>query len=335
MREEREVKLMVKKVLAALTVLLAMSMLVSQVSAFGPFFPIPAIPPIVSTSWLQGKLGCPGLVVLDIRDSASYSSGHIPGAINVPADLWYINDPFTVPVTTPWMEMPPEDELFDLVGSAGITRYSLVVVVGTTSGILEPVPLALYNTATITRVAITLLYAGVKNVAILDGGYDKWVFEGRPTSTEIVTPTPVTYTGPVNKAMLVSADYVESKIGKSTIVDARDEIVYNGTVQEPWCAAVGHIPTAKNLPTPSLWDIKVDETGNVVYITYKNTWTLLRMITSVVGWSAFKEIIVYCGVGGYASTTYFILKQVFWYTNVKFYDGSAQEWTWLGKPTEC
>jgi len=106
-------------------------------------------------------------------------------------------------------------------------------------------------------------------------------------------------------------------------------------VQEPWCAYVGHIPTAKNLPTPSLWNVKTDESGNAVYITYKSILTLWIMAMKVVGWNRCKEIIVYCGVGGYASTTYFILKEVLGYPNVKFYDGSAQEWTFSGMPVEC
>ncbi|MEM3731550.1 MAG: rhodanese-like domain-containing protein [Candidatus Bathyarchaeia archaeon] len=327
---------MAKKALVVLTVLLTVSMLASQVNAWFPTrMPIPWH--IVSTSWLKSALWLPNLVVLDIRDAESYSAGHIPGAINVPADLWYVNDPFTVPVETPWMEMPSKDELFGLIGSAGITGDSSVVVVGSTSGILEPVPLALYNTATITRVAITLLYAGVKNVAILDGGYEKWVADGYPIETKIITPTPVQYWGILDEKMLVSREYVYSKIGapKTVIIDARDEIVYNCGYTEPWCKSPGHIPTAVNLPTPLLWDINVDEKGNVKYITYKDFWTLLSMGIKVAGWNWYKEIIVYCGVGGYASTTYFILKKVLGYYNVKFYDGSAQEWTHAGMPVEC
>ncbi|MEM2254663.1 MAG: rhodanese-like domain-containing protein [Candidatus Bathyarchaeia archaeon] len=299
------------------------------------------IPPIVSTDWLQLNLCRKDLVILDIRNPDAYGDGHIPGAINVPAwgvpdSEWFINDPFTVPPNVPWMEMPPVNDLFALIGGAGITKDSCVVVVGSTSGLLLPeAPLALYATATITRVAITLLYAGVRNVAILDGGFDKWVYEGKPVSTEPVIPTPVTYDGKVNEEMLVSMDYVASKIGKSVIIDCRDEGVYKCIGLEPWCAYVGHIPTARNLPTPSLWDIKTDESGNAVYITYKSWLTLFIMTLKVIKWEWYKEIIVYCGVGGYASTMYFILKEVLRYPNVKFYDGSAQEWTHADMPVEC
>ena len=55
----------------------------------------------------------------------------------------------------------------------------------------------------------------------------------------------------------------------------------------------------------------------------------------VVGKAKGKEIIVYCGVGGYASTAYFVLSEVLRYNNVRLYDGSAQEWTHSGMPVEC
>jgi len=326
---------MAKKVLMATLALLALSMMIPQGLAFmmkpqslAWFFFRPAI---VSTDRLEWNLNRGNLVVLDVRGEDAYDAGHIPGAINFPEGMWYINPPFGPDL--PWMEMPPEDDLFELIGDAGITRYSWVVVVGATSGLLLPeLPLALYSTAGITRVAITLLYAGVKYVSILDGGYDKWAMEGKPVSTDPVTPIPVTYEGTVDETMLVSAEYVESKIGKSIIVDARDEIVYDGTVTEPWAPDPGHISTAKNLPAPSLWNVEVD--GDfAICITYKDFWTLWRMVSSVVGRNWFREIIVYCGVGGYASTAYFVLTEVLGYRNVRLYDGSTHEWNgMLGKP---
>lgn len=105
-------------------------------------------------------------------------------------------------------------------------------------------------------------------------------------------------------------------------------------VTEPWCAYPGRIPTAVNLPTPNLWSITTDTEGNAAYITYKDVGTLKEMASNVVGRAKGREIIVYCGVGGYTSTLYFVLSKVLGYKNVKFYDGSAQEWTKSGKPVE-
>jgi thiosulfate/3-mercaptopyruvate sulfurtransferase len=299
-----------------------------------------AIDAIVSTEWLAGHLD--DVVVLDVRTPPEYIGGHIPGAVNSYEGDWYINDP--VPPFScfnpsgpdfPCMELPPAEDIFATIGNAGITADSLVVVVSRTIDSLDFGP-GVYAVAGATRVAMTLIYAGVENVAILDGGWDKWVAEGRATSTVPVTPTPVTYTGEVNESMFVSMDYVENVVDRpwwwgfmrpSVIVDGRDADVYFGVTNEPWAAYAGHIPGATSLPVPWLWNIGPD------YITYKDTATLGAMAAGVVGqYFVPRQIIVYCGVGGYASTDWFVLSQVLGYRNVKVYDGSYQEWSQAGNP---
>ncbi len=278
------------------------------------------IDPIVSTQWLGDNMSFPNLVILDVRAPDNYAKGHIPDAINITGlGNWYIN---LFSKEFPWMELPEEGALFSTIGNAGITGASLVVVVGRTTD-----PFAPYAMADAARVAITLLYAGVKNVAILNGGYDKWAAEGRSASTVPVAPTPVTYTGAVNKAMFVTKDYVEKKIGKSLIVDARDPDVYFGLVQEPWAKKAGHIPSAKNLPSPWLWTFAKDKKGTITCGTWKDANVIREMALAVLGEDASQEIIVYCGVGGYASSVWFPLSQMIGYDNVKIYDGSIQEWT--------
>lgn len=279
-----------------------------------------AIDPLVSTQWLEDQIDTPNLVILDVRAPDNYAKGHIPGAINVPGlGNFYVN---LFCKEVPWMELPEEGALFTTIGNAGITGNSLVVVVGRT---VEPY--AGYAVADAARVAITLLYAGIENVAILNGGYDKWAAEGKTSSTVPVTPTALPYTGVVNKAMFVPKDYVEDKIGKSVIVEAREADVYFGLIQEPWTQRAGHIPSAKCLPSPWLWTFAKDKNGVVTYGTWKDSPVAKEMASAVLGKDASQEIIVYCGVGGYASPLYFVLTQVIGYTNVKIYDGSMQEWS--------
>ena len=279
------------------------------------------IDPIVSTQWLGDNKSFPNLVILDVRTPDNYAKGHIPDAINIPGlGNFYLC--LFAPDCGLWMELPEEGALLTTIGNAGITGDSLVVVVGRT---VEPY--APYAVADAARVAITLLYAGVKNVALLNGGYDKWAAEGRATSTVPVTPTPVTYTGPVNKAMFVTKDYVQEKIGKSVIVDARDADAYFGVIQEPWSKRAGHIPTAKCLPSPWLWTFAKDEKGTITYGMWKDASVIREMALAVLGEDASEEIMVYCGVGGYASPMWFALTQMVGYGNAKIYDGSMQEWS--------
>ena len=126
-----------------------------------------------------------------------------------------------------------------------------------------------------------------------------------------------TYKGKTNKEMFVSTEYVHEKIGKSVIVDCRDAEVYSGEVIEPFADKAGHIPSARSLPAPWIWN---DD------CTYKPAEMLKTMASDVIGGDKDQEIIVYCGVGGYASSWWYVLIQILGYDNVKFYDGSAQEW---------
>jgi thiosulfate/3-mercaptopyruvate sulfurtransferase len=317
---------MKKRLLSGLIVmvLVALPLWVAYTIATATTQPTPpsrAIAPIVSTRWLEEKINTPNLVILDIRAPDNYAKGHIPDAINLPG-----LGNFYVCLFSPncglWMELPEEGALLTTIGSAGITVDSLVVVVGRTVD-----PYAPYAVADAARVAITLLYAGVENVAILNGGYDKWASEGKTTSTQPVTPTAAAYTGAVHKAMFVPKDYVEKKIGKSIIVEAREADVYFGIIQEPWTARAGHIPSAKDLPAPWFWTLTKDKKGAITYGTWNDADVMREMALAVLGEDASKEIIVYCGVGGYASAVWFALNQVIGYTNVKIYDGSMQEWS--------
>jgi thiosulfate/3-mercaptopyruvate sulfurtransferase len=314
---------MKKKLLSGMIVLAiaALPLCVACTRSTPPTPPTRGIAPIVSTQWLKDNIDTPNLVILDSRDPDNYAKGHIPGAINVPGlGNFYLC--LFAPDCGLWMELPEEGALLTTIGNAGITGDSRVVVVGRTVD-----PYAAYAVADAARVAITLLYAGVKNVAMLDGGYDKWAAEGKTASTVPVKPTAVKYTGVVNKAMFVTKDYVGKKIGKSVIVEAREADIYFGVIQEPWTKRAGHIPSAKDLPAPWFWTFEKDKKGVITYGTWKDANVIKEMALTVLGEDASKEIIVYCGVGGYASPVWFVLTQLIGYTNVKFYDGSMQEWS--------
>ena len=99
--------------------------------------------------------------------------------------------------------------------------------------------------------------------------------------------------------------------------DARDQEVYEGLVIEPFAPRPGHIPSAQSLPAPPIWNVDG---------TYKSEDALRAMATEVLGYHHRKEIIVYCGVGGYAAGWWYVLSEILGYRKVKIYDGSVQEW---------
>lgn len=277
--------------------------------------------PIISTQWLDENLDLKNLVVLDVRSADAYATGHIPGAVN---------EPFVVPFSA-WitmrddllLEVPDKADLFAAIGNLGITADKWVVVV-TSPNPGEPPH---YGLSAATRVAGTLIYAGIANVAVLDGGHPKWVADGYETTVDIPEIDSVTYEGVLKQRMFVTIEHVRRHLGWSHILDGRDVDVYYGETFGIFAEDTGHIPGATSLPAP--WLYKLVESD--VY-TFKDVETLAKMARGALRrpWGKMghfqRETIVYCGVGGYASTLWFVLTQVLGYDNVKFFDGSAQEW---------
>ncbi len=261
------------------------------------------VAPIVSTDWLEQNLSNQRLVIVDIRKVEEYKAGHIPGAVNVFYGTWAITKGGLQ------NQLPEDAELGETLGSAGIRPNSIVVVVGKTDAPPDRV--------NVTRVAWTFLYTGVQNVAVLDGGYNKWAAEKKTLSTETARPRAAAYRGKFNRNVLASKDYVTEHMGKAVIVDVREPDFYTGKKKLDFVARAGHIPGAVNLPTQQVY---------AKDWTYKSKDELAAMAAPVVGTDKSREIIVYCDTGRVSTTWYYLLSEVLGYKNVKSYDGSMEEW---------
>jgi thiosulfate/3-mercaptopyruvate sulfurtransferase len=282
-----------------------------------------SIDPLVSTDWLAAHLGGgeePDLVVIDIREPRFYEAGHIRGSISIPFSPmsdWAVSDDELL------MELPPDEDLFRLLTEWGIAQSSTVVLVGT----VEPPPAPPYAVSDAPRVAATLFYAGIADVAILEGGYPKWQAEGRPSTPEIPArrvpgsektgQANADVRGPVATEMFVSTEYVKAHLGRAVLIDGRDPDQYFGVNPCPFAGVGGHIPTARLLPAAWMWN----EDG-----TYKPVDVLRAMVEGVIGTEKDREVITYCGVGGYGAAWWFVLTQALGYTDVKIYDGAAEAW---------
>ncbi len=228
---------------------------------------------VVSTVWLQDNLDADDLVVLDIRDEDSYQEGHIPGAVNVPSSKFWDDGELA-------MMVPEENNLFNLIGNAGIKSDSKVVIVG---------------------------------------GFPKWVGEERSTTIDATKVDGVTYEGEIVAGMFIMREYVEEALMRSdsVIVDNRDADVYFGVTIEPFADKAGHIPAAESLPTPWMWNEDW---------SYVDTEILSGMASGVIEENDSEpgEIIVYCGVGGYASSWWYVLNQMLGYEKVRIYNAQPK-----------
>jgi thiosulfate/3-mercaptopyruvate sulfurtransferase len=255
---------------------------------------------VVSTDWLQANQS--KVTIVDIRKVEDYNSGHVTGAINVFYGVWAIQKAGLL------NELPADDDLRDILSAAAIEPATGVVVVGSTANMGEK--------ANITRVAWTLKYAGVGNVAVLSGGFEKWVADKKPVSKDAVKPKAKPYKGAFNKAILTNKAYILANIGKATIVDVREPDFYSGAKKLDFVTRPGHIKGAVNLPTAAAYNADG---------TFKPMAELEAMAKKAVGEDKSKEILVYCDSGRVASVWWYLLSESFGYKNVKLYDGSVQD----------
>ncbi len=257
--------------------------------------------PIVTTEWLQANLS--KVTVLDVRKVEEYSAGHIPGAINVFYGVWGIKKGVLL------NELPSDDDLRDILSSAGIEPTTAVVVVSKN----ETIPLR----TDATRVAWTLRYAGVENVAVLSGGIEKWAAEKKALSKDAVKPRAKTYRGKFNKQFLVNKAYVTGALGKALLVDVRAPEFYKGEKKLDFVPRTGRIKGAVNLPPGLLYNADG---------TYKSKAEIEAIAKPIAGADLNREIITYCDTGKICTTWWLALADLLGYKNVKVYDGSSMEW---------
>ena len=175
---------------------------------------------------------------------------------------------------------------------------------------------------------------GHLDVRYMDGNREKWVEEGRPLTTEVTEIKPSTYhAGEPDESIRALRDHVLDSIGRPEriLVDVRNPEEYHGELWESWKFSSeasqrgGHIPGAVNIP----WNLTVNTDG-----TLKPRQELQELYTSF-GVTLDKEVIPYCIVGGRSNHTWFVLKYLLGYPNVRLYDGSWAEWgTLVGVPEE-
>jgi thiosulfate/3-mercaptopyruvate sulfurtransferase len=281
---------MKKFVLILLAVTLAAPVFARDVNAF------------VDVAWLDANLNNPRLVVLDIRAVDAYRTAHIPGAVSSVAATWY---PKRGILTA---EVPQTDELTDLIQEAGIDANSIVVVVNAEGG-------AMYHVS--ARVAFTLKYAGLDNIAILDGGMSEWTKAGKATRAGMENRKATSYKPTLRTNLLVSMDYVVQNVNKSQFMDARSYDIYFGRSKTAFPTQFGHIPGA--FPTPKEWLYDAD--GKLVSKTQIETILAGKRIDPN------KEVIGYCDTGMGCAIWTWVLSEYLGWKNVKMYDGSCEELT--------
>lgn len=275
--------------------------------------------PLVSTDWLAEHLHDPGLRVVDIRGYVDkqtsedgsqkavyrgapeeYDEAHVPGAVFVDwsTDITDPDDP--VPA-----QLAPPERFAAEMERRGIGDGTRVVIYDHTGGQFA------------TRLWWALLYYGHDEACVLDGGWNKWVSEGRPTTDEKPDPAPATFTPEPRPGWRSEAEEVLRSSDGGTLLDARDRGQYAGAVRRG--PRGGRIPGAKHLHADALKD---PETG-----TFLRRGELEQLAREAgVPEEKDASVVVYCNGGVAATAALFALHRL-GYTNLSNYDGSWNEWS--------
>jgi thiosulfate/3-mercaptopyruvate sulfurtransferase len=262
---------------------------------------------LVTTQWLADNLGADGLVVVESdEDVVLYESGHIPSSVKVDWHL-ELNDAVT-------RDYVDAQTFAALCTAKGIGRDDTVVFYGDN-----------FNWWAAYALWVFSLF-GHADVRLLDGGRQKWVAEGRAMTRDRTERPPAPYPMPRRDDAGIRAfrDQVMAHIATGRpLVDVRSPAEYTGDLTHmadyPQEGALrgGHIPGAVSKP----WKTAANEDG-----TFKSAEQLAAIYAGELGLTEADDIIAYCRIGERSSHTWFVLRHLLGYPQVRNYDGSWTEW---------
>ena len=260
---------------------------------------------LVETDWVQEHLDDDSVRIVEVDENpALYAEAHIPGAIGFDwkQDLQdQVKRDF----------LGPED-FGALFGGRGVSNDHTIVLYGDRNNWF-----AAYT-------YWYLRYYGHDKALLMNGPREKWISEGRPTTTESPSHPGASFTAqPGDPAIRAMRDEVMSALSTDTrLVDVRSPQEYSGELiamagyEQEGAQRAGHIPGAASVP----WAQAVREDG-----TFKSADELRELYKSK-GVLNGENVIAYCRIGERSAHTWFVLHELLGKDDVKNYDGSWTEW---------
>lgn len=260
---------------------------------------------LVSTEWLARQLGQADLRIVDASwhmpasgrsGIEEYRAAHVPGAVFLDIDA--LSDR-----SNPAPHMLPSPEAFGAALSAlGIGAGDRVVV-------YDNSPLR-----TAARGWFMLRHFGAKSVAILDGGLQKWVAEGRPVEDGEHQSSAASFAAEPQARIVTKAQIIAGL--EEPLIDARGRPRFEGSESDPRPGvAAGHIPGARNLPFAELYN----PDG-----TFRSPATIRRLF-ELAGIDPMEPFVASCGSGVTANSLIFAA-HLLGNDQARLYDGSWSEW---------
>ena len=271
----------------------------------------------VSPSWVATNAKNPNLRVLDVRNSPlEYIAGHVPNAVHI-ADLVFRGPDGFLPVQY-W----DTQKLASIFSKVGVNPNSRVLVYSDGRDVLGA-----------TMVSYLLERSGVRDIAILDGGYAGYKASGQPVTKEYPKYKFSQFSIQDNPAIRVNLDQVANLVGKPGVafIDPRPGDLFRGE-KDLWVRN-GHIPGAKNIPWPTFTE--ADNAQESLKNPHKlKSLDAIRKILADKNIKPADDVIVSCSTGREATLQYAVLKHLLGYPKVRIYEGSWTEYSTSNLPVE-
>ncbi len=255
---------------------------------------------LVDTEWIKENADDPTVRLIDVSGNAeTYAAGHLPGAIY--AGL----GEFTNPDDPVRGQIMTQDALTALFSRLGISNGDTVVFYDDNANLLA------------TRAYWAVKYYQHEDVRVYNGGSKKWVADGETLVTDAVEPAPSQYVaGEADPAIRTTWEYVvaQTENPDTLFCDTRGPEEFTGT--DVRADRGGHIPGAINVE----WRNAVNEDG-----TFRSAADLSSLYQKA-GFVPDKQIITYCQTGVRGAHTWFVLRELLGYSDVRNYDGSWEEY---------
>ncbi len=268
---------------------------------------------LVTTDWLEQNLALPDLRIVDIRGhvlpasqphphyfnhEADYTKSHIPGAIFVD----WVNE-ITDPADPRHAQIAQPERYAAVMRHIGIGDDTLVVAYDDASGMFA------------ARLWWSLNYYGHNRVAVLDGGWNKWIAEGRPTTAELPKITAARFTPQANATIFRSGTEILNRLESAQqLIDVRSPEEFAGKASR--AKRGGHIPGAINLPRQNL----IEPDGTLL------PPETLRQRFAAAGISPRSpDVVFYCN-GGVSASFGLLALRAAGLPGGSVYDGSWKDW---------
>jgi thiosulfate/3-mercaptopyruvate sulfurtransferase len=260
---------------------------------------------LVETDWLEQNIDDSNLVVVEVdEDTTAYDKGHIKNAISIDWET-ELHD-------LPRREFVTSEQLAKLLGDKGISTDSTIVLYSGNNNWFAAYAYWLFK------------YRGVENVKLLNGGRKKWELESRLLTQDEPSRPSTSFTIGVEQPQfrIFRDEVIERAKSPNAWVDVRSPEEFRGELLAPphlpqeQAQVPGHIPGASNIT----WSKAVNEDG-----TFK-TADDLKALYEAEGISADKDVVAYCRIGERSSHSWFVLKELLGFQNVRNYDGSWTEY---------